>query len=408
MDQMKNLDETTANGIASTIKGKIAQLLHHYPQRPPGSVGEEGCQKYLYKDLVNAAIDAKLESFPVAQKAFMAMPAVCSWLALLGIPLYWITPRLSPLPILLALIVLVFELLFYKHILTPLFPKSTSYNLIARVPAAESLQQRILLVGHVDAAFEWRFLRWCPWFFPVIVFMIASSVAYLLITTMAAAITGGVYTGNVIWQWIGLTHALVLPGLSAGIWFTNFDYVSPGAADNLSGTLCATELLQWMKKNNLALNHTEIVVVATGSEEAGLVGSRAYLDVHYNELKTVPTIAVAVDTIAELDYLAIYNRDLNGRVHHDVRVCELLRHAGITCGLKLNMATITLGSSDATSFTQAGIPAAALCAMNPAPAHYYHNRRDTVDAIEDRCLAKTIQLLFELCRRYDAEGIASS
>ena len=166
--------------------------------------------------------------------------------------------------------------------------------------------------------------------------------------------------------------------------------VAPGAADNLSGALCVTELVKWMKANDAALEHTEVVALVTGSEEAGLEGAKAHVAAHRSQLEETPTIAIAVDTMAELAHLHIYNRDLNGRVAHDPAVCALLRDAGKACGLDLKYATVTIGSSDGTAFTQAGVPAAAIAAMNPAPAHYYHNRHDTVEVLEEACLVKTL------------------
>ena len=396
------LNQETAASLAKAIKASIGDILERHGERPPGSPGERACQEQLKAELDAAGFTATLEPFPVAQKAFMAMPLVCSLLTLCSIPLYWIAPLLAPIPVLLATVVFVCELVFYRHVLTPFFPKSTSYNVYAALPPRGERKRRIVLAGHADAAYEWRFLRCCPRLFIVFPLLIVFSVLYVLGTTLAAAFTGGVYSGNAVWQWIGLSHAFALPGLAIGLCYANFKKVAPGAADNLSGALCATELVKWMKANDAALENTEVVALVTGSEEAGLEGARAHIAAHRRELEETPTIAIAVDTMAELAHLYIYNRDLNGRVAHDPAVCELLRDAGNACGLDLKYATVTIGSSDGTAFTQAGIPAAAICAMNPAPAHYYHNRRDTLEVVEEACLAKTLELLLETCRRYDA------
>lgn len=396
------LNHETATALAHGIKASIGGILERHGERPPGSPGERACQEQLKAELEAAGFTAALEPFPVAQKAFMAMPLVCSLLTLCSVPLYWIAPVLAPLPVFLAVVVFICELVFYRHVLTPFFPKSTSYNVYAALPPRKERKRRIVLAGHADAAYEWRFLRCCPRLFILFPVLIVLSVLYVLVTTLAAAFTGGLNSGGAVWQWIGLSHAFALPGLAIGLCYANFKKVAPGAADNLSGALCATELVKWMKANDAALEHTEVVALVTGSEEAGLEGARAHIAAHRRELEETPTIAIAVDTMAELAHLYIYNRDLNGRVAHDTAVCELLRDAGKACGLDLKYATVTIGSSDGTAFTQAGIPAAAICAMNPAPAHYYHNRRDTLDVVEEACLAKTLELLLETCRRYDA------
>jgi len=394
-------DQETAAQLARTIKTAIKDILNRHGERPPGSPGERACQEQLKQELDEAGLETTLEPFPVAQKAFMSMPWVASLLTLCALPLYWVAPRLAPIPVLLALVVFVCELVFYKHILSPFFPKSTSLNLTAMLPPSGERKQRIILAGHADAAYEWRFNRWFPRIFPLFGIWVFLSVLYVLGTTLAAAFTDGMHGGIGFWQWLGLSQVFALPGLLMGLCFTNFKQVSPGAGDNLSGALCVTELIKWMKAENSSAAHTEVVALVTGSEEAGLEGARAYIEAHRSEFDAVPTIVIAVDTTAELEHLALYNRDLNGRVAHDPHVCELIRNAGRNCGLELRNATVTIGSSDGTAFTQAGIPAAAVCAMNPAPAHYYHNRRDACDVVEESCLAKVVQLLAEICVQYD-------
>jgi len=397
----KKLEQETAARLARIIKTSIGAIIERHGERPPGSPGERACQEQLKQEMETAGLKAVLESFPVARKAFMSMPWVCSLLTLCALPLYWVAPHLAPVPVLLAVVVFICELVFYKHILSPLLPKYISLNLSAVLPPSGKRKQRIILAGHADAAYEWRFHRWFPRIFPLFPILLFLSVLYVLGTTLAAAVTGGVYTGSVLWQWLGLSHLFALPGLLIGLCFTNFKQVSPGAGDNLSGALCVTELVKWLKAENSTFENTEVVALVTGSEEAGLEGARAYIKAHRAEFEAVPTIVIALDTAAELAHLALYNRDLNGRVVHDPRVCELVRDAGRACGLELRNATVTVGSSDGTAFTQAGIPTAALCAMNPAPAHYYHNRRDTCDVIEEACLAKVLQVLAEICSQYD-------
>ena len=151
------LNPETAASLAATIKASISDFLERHGERPPGSPGERACQEQLKAELEAAGFNPTLEPFPVAQKAFMAMPLVCALLTLCSIPLYWIAPALSPLPVLLAVVAFVCELLFYRHVLTPFFPKSTSYNLYAALPPRGERKRRIVFAGHADAAYEWRF-----------------------------------------------------------------------------------------------------------------------------------------------------------------------------------------------------------------------------------------------------------
>ncbi|NLO32260.1 MAG: hypothetical protein GX117_02725, partial [Candidatus Hydrogenedentes bacterium] len=112
------LDQSTADALAVSIKASIAEIIKKHGPRPPGSPGERAFQKQLQQELKAEGIQTTMEAFPVAQKAFMAMPLVCALLMLSSLPLYWVAPLLAPLPILLAIVVFVCELLLYKHILS--------------------------------------------------------------------------------------------------------------------------------------------------------------------------------------------------------------------------------------------------------------------------------------------------
>ena len=127
---------------------------------------------------------------------------------------------------------------------------------------------------------------------------------------------------------------------------------------------------------------------------------------HTGDWDDVPTAVITLDTMRDLDHLHVYNRDRNGTVRHDPVVCRWLHDVGQKCGLELGYASVYLGSTDATAFTLARIPAAALCAMDPSPAEYYHNRRDCPDNMSGECIGKTVEILVEGIRRYDQHGLS--
>ncbi|HDP33534.1 MAG TPA: M20/M25/M40 family metallo-hydrolase [Candidatus Hydrogenedentes bacterium] len=382
----------------------IGAIIERFGPRPPGSDGEKQCQEFLRDELAAVGLSPTIDPFPVAQKAFMAMPMVSAALTVCALPLYWLAPRLSPIPVLLALSVFVCELVFYKHVLTPFFPKSTSHNLWAALAPSGETKRRIILGGHADAAYEWRFHRLFPRIFPLFPALIILSVVYVLLSTLAVALLGGNPMASP-WNYVGAFQLAALPGLVVGLLFTDFRVTAPGAGDNLSGSLTVVGLARLLKRENIILDNTEVVFLVTGSEEAGLEGARAFIKAHKADWQDVETVCVAYDTITELAHLAVYVRDLNGRVPHDPRVCALVKEAGKSCGLDLPEAVIPLGSSDGTAFSQAGIPTAAICAMDHAPALYYHNRRDDVDVLDTECLAQALRLSVGIVERYDKEGL---
>ncbi|HNY87677.1 MAG TPA: hypothetical protein PKN23_14340, partial [Candidatus Hydrogenedentes bacterium] len=60
--------------MAAGMSARIRKICEEFGPRPPGSPGEARCQEYLAGELRAAGLDPVLETFPVAQKAFMAVP----------------------------------------------------------------------------------------------------------------------------------------------------------------------------------------------------------------------------------------------------------------------------------------------------------------------------------------------
>jgi Zn-dependent M28 family amino/carboxypeptidase len=231
---------------------------------------------------------------------------------------------------------------------------------------------------------------------------------FVALTCIIFAFSGGDWDGGYRGPWlvVGALQLLCLPGLLSGFFFNNFNVVSPGANDNLSGALITAGLARQLGEAGIRTENTEIVFLITGSEEAGLRGAKAFAAKHAVEFRDVETIFIGVDTIRDLAHMKVYNRDMNGIVNHDAKVCQLLKDAGTACGLELTYGSAFIGSSDATAFTQAGVPSVALIAMDPAPAPYYHTRLDNWDNMDKECLRKCIELVAKAIEMYDKDGLS--
>ena len=64
------------------------------------------------------------------------------------------------------------------------------------------------------------------------------------------------------------------------LFFQSYTKSVPGANDNLTGCLTAMSVLKLMKENNIEFDNTEVRIMLTGSEEAGLRGAKNYVEVH--------------------------------------------------------------------------------------------------------------------------------
>lgn len=402
------LNEAQIDACADYVLEQTRFVIEEFEPRPPGSEGEAQCQRLIKVELESCCDgEVRLEPFPVAQRAFMGMQRVAGIVMVLAFAAYWIQPWIAAALSTLALVIVVQQLGRYKLLLDPFFKEHTSHNVSGRQAPAGPVKRRIILNGHPDGAFEWRFLERYPRRFPLFTLAAILGLPLKLVTDWAFALTAGTWaTENTqLWLAVGAFQVLLIPSALIAIFWANFGVVSPGANDNLSGSFIATGIAKYLREAGIRLQNTELMVAITGSEEAGLRGAKVFARDYKAALGDVETVVLALDTFRDLDHLTIYSRDLNGTVRHDPAVCQLLKDAGTNLGFDLPYGSVFLGSTDATAFTQQGYRAAALAAMDPAPAHWYHNRRDHHTNMDKACIARSIAVVCEAIRLYDAAGL---
>lgn len=403
------LAEDQIRACAKYVVEQAKHVCETFADRDPGSLGESASQDYICEELAPYVdSEPQKEAFEVAPKAFMGFQRVTGTLVLIGLIAYWWVPIVSALASGLALLITIQVLLRYKLFLEPFCRKRTSYNVAAVRKPSGDIHRRIILGGHVDAVYEWRIHYRFPKLFPILAPYSLLAIPVLFVASLSCvAFNSGWDNGyGNIWGYLGVATLVFAPASLLLIFCTNFSVVVPGANDNLSGTFIAVGLAKWFSEARIRLENTEIVYLITGSEEAGLRGAKAYAKKHKSELLKTETVFVAIDTIRDLEHLKVYNKDLNGTLSHDPRVARLFKEAGKRRGLDLPYGSVTIGSTDATAFTQEGVPSVAMCAMDPAPAEFYHTRKDAPDIMNPECIGQVIAVVVEALTIYDKDGLA--
>ncbi|MBR3553518.1 MAG: M20/M25/M40 family metallo-hydrolase [Clostridia bacterium] len=301
------------------------------------------------------------------------------------------------------------EFLMYWEFLDPFFPAKTSCNCIGTRKPTGEVKQRIVFSGHVDSAWEWRFMHigGHALFFGGTGYAVAG-LLYLLVISILQIVQCGPFLGadpdGALWvlRWVELGF---VPGFVLIMFFTNFHNPVTGANDNLTGTVTSIAVLKYLQDNNIRFEHTEVVAATVGCEECGLRGSRAYVKQHKDELTAVPTVFFCMDTLRDFDDMAIYSRDMTGTVKNDPRVCALMKKAGAECGMDLPYHSVYLGASDAAAVTKLGVPAATLAAMEPTGPRYYHTRRDTEELLVPKTIEKSIDICLNALFILDEQGL---
>lgn len=395
----------------------IKNVCKNFGPRPVGSETEKNAQEYMLNDLKNFCDEANREEYKCSDKAFMSwvpLGAVLLVLSIVSFTLGWAAVGLGLC--LLTLFFILAEFIFYKPVLDVFFPKKTSGNVYGVIKPTGETKKRIVLSGHTDSAFEWTYTY--KGGRPAVLTIILTAIIDIVL-----GIGGGIYAlihfggafgtvvwgegGNVVLRVIAVIFYISVPVLVAATKFCNFKLPVMGANDDLTGVFISCAAAKFLHDNNIRFENTEVMVVCAGGEEAGLRGTKAFAKAHKDELtdSSVETVYVGFDTIRELDFTKIYDKDMTGMVKNDRKVAELIQRAAKNAGRDVSIGTIELGSTDAAAMSQAGVRAASIVAMDPTPARYYHTRLDTADNLSPQAIDFGVKTALEAIFMFDEQGV---
>jgi Zn-dependent M28 family amino/carboxypeptidase len=161
--------------------------------------------------------------------------------------------------------------------------------------------------------------------------MAAAVLGLLLILVGSIARTAAYFTGSAdatVYMVIGIVAIALSPVVSLSlVFYTNRSV--PGAMDDMAGLAVATGFGKYLgdakeKSEEFFPQTTEVVLLATSSEEAGLRGAKRYVERHLRELKETPTYGLFLDCIYDEKLLTVVNHELFTATRHDP---ELVRMA---------------------------------------------------------------------------------
>ena len=170
-------------------------------------------------------------------------------------------------------------------------------------------------------------------------------------------------------------------------------YFSTGVYDNISGSVILMELLRYFSIHKPART---LQFNWYGSEEQGLLGSKAWVAAHEDELKNhvlMINIDVAAATLGVNVAPVLATEGAVGYVD------ALMRELGVACDTKLD-----IYSSDCIPYADKGVPAVNLCRFGTQGAGYIHDRRDNLKSnyLDEHALDITLQQALYLAKRVDS------
>ena len=338
----------------------------------------------------------KTESFEVHPDSFYGYFYFSAFCDILCGVLFFSEPLLSILFGLLGVLLFIYHFVLYRKPLDPLFPKKQGTNVTAVRPCSGEVKQRIFLNGHTDAAWEFPInYRFGGIAFEIPGIAATVGVFCYMILSFLSLCGVDVYTA-------GLRCLVFIPFFLLLTITYNPLRVVDGANDNLTGCLMGVTLLKEMEEQGIRLENTEIGVILTGSEEAGLRGAKAWCEAHKDDYRDVPTCVISYDSIYNPDWLMVNRRDLNNTVQSDTDLGDWFLMAAEEAGVPYRSGKVPLfgGATDSAAFTQGGFRSIGITGLNHKLERFYHTRLDTPENLSPEAL--------ENCLRATAEFVCAA
>ncbi len=422
--QISNFPQSVIDeNVDYTVK-EITNIIKKYGPRESGNENCLAAQKHIKKEMDTFCDETRFETYKMAPKAFLQWTkfvsaavilavVVCAVLVFTSIITFFTAQCIVCGVVFVGLFITVMEFLMYKQFTDVLYKKIEGNNLLGvRKPSGE-VKRRIIISGHIDSAYEWRHIYYGknkPLMGILMGWTIGGAVISFILSvlTIIAGLVDMGRFGSFLLDYSYYFHFLTALAMITLFFFIDFKTISPGANDNLTGTYAAVTALRMLDMAGVEFENTEVCAMITDGEEAGLRGCKQWAKDHYDEYVNsgVETAVLCVDTLTDLAYLNVYNRDMTGTVKHDEKFSQLVMDSAIEAGHdNLKFANVFFGSSDAAAFSQAGITATCLAAMDPAPADYYHNRRDNYDRLVPEAIKTGYEVILSTIFNFDKKGL---
>lgn len=382
----------------------MARVLAEIGPRPSCGPAERRLADALEADLRPCCEQVSRQAFTCHPDAHLGLFPYLVGGYLVALAAYWLLPPVAAL-VACALVAAAWLQVFRgRELLDRFFPAAESANVVGLVRPTGEARRRVIVSAHLDSA--WEFNLWT--------FLGNASVPLMGVAAFALLwLAGGSLAWAAAWAFgagmgpvfsvVGHVAALLYPvvGLFA---FFHTRVPVPGAFDDLAGIAVVRATGLWVGGSRLA--HTEVLLVGFGAEEAGLRGSKRFVEANRERLRALPTWVVNLDGIADERHLTVLEREYSGGARHDPRLVGLARQVAAEAGLPMKVGRIPIGATDAAPFSGMGVPATTLlCQETGRLPPYYHTRRDTLEIVRPEALEAAFAVVRGMVLRIDAGAL---
>lgn len=402
----------TDDSTVSSILALTENIIQKRGTRAPGSKGAAGASDDLKEYIGQFCGSVRKEAFAMHPDALFSTGRIVGAIYLLSMLLLFFGGVFCYISACLGIIALIYALVhffLYGKLFDVFFKKEKGYNVVGTIEPSGEVEKQVIVSGHHDSAYVFSFFLRFKKLAGIRLILAIAFFTFIVFISVARSIEM-IFTGTV-WSLSGASLVLTLIGLLFIVPAINFisTKVSPGAGDNLNGSSIAIHTGRFFaeKSGNAALQNTRLIILSTDGEEAGQRGATSYVKHHKNELMSIPTYVINVDSIYQLKELAVMLRDIHGFVPLSKPLGEICLDTASRLGYSPKSVSFPFGSgTDAASFAKAGIEATSIIAMSTSlsgQGHTYHTPNDIVENIKPEAVRAVFDILVNTIIRIDRE-----
>lgn len=374
------------------ITDGIESICKNHKRRTAGSETVKTAEAQMAEAMKDCVDEIRTHQFEMHPHAFIGSIPLDAFLSLIACAFFLTgvySGKFWPFIVSLVLticsaVIIIVEFILFRPFTDRLYPKRTGQNLYMVRKAKNTPKRRIILCGHVDAAYEMPVLKHFPT--PLIYTCIGSAFLYWVVNFFFCYLALANFLPPRVFHVFAVIEIINSILYSPLLFFVDWRTIVDGANDNLTGCFLAMSFLKEMADKDIRYDDTEVCCLLTDGEESGLRGARAFANENVEELLKLNTIVIAPDTIHSIEELRIFSRGINYTESNSEEVCNLLYFAAMKNGLDMRIAEFYPGANDSEAFSAVGVKAAAICGVAFTPQDYYHTVKDTYTNLNPECI----------------------
>ena len=390
-----------ASSPASRMLCAVQTLASTIGPRGTGTSGEAAAAEFVADRVAALGLPVERHTFPAVPSQNTFALAI-DWVALAAVVLYplggavgrWIAAglALSTAPLLWHTI------LYSDNALSWLLPKVTSRSVITQVAPRDEIQQRAVLLAHLDTnrcrmAWQSSTVRSLePLTYLTLAIFAVLGLLYLV----------GAWLGGPAWiWWLSLLPAAYVVGTVVTLIWDDRTPFSPGAHDNAASVAVALEVGSRLAAQPLA--NTEVWLAFTGAEETDHAGLRVLLRQHDSELRQAAFIGLEGVGSGEIVYLT--RQGLCAHYRPDPGLLAVAeRVAAGRAELAVNGAEMTMEDETGT-LRRTGYRAICIAGRDPHTGSlpHWHRPDDTADTISVAAMERAASFVQALLEELDRQ-----